>query len=209
MSSGPEPRAKHRLILASASPRRLELLAQIGIRPDLVLPTDVDESPLKRELPRDTAQRLARAKAEAAAAVQPDGLVIAADTVVACGRRCLPKPDDPETARQCLALLSGRRHRVYGGVAVRAPDRAATVRLVTTVVAFKRLSEAEVAGYLASGEWGGKAGGYAIQGLAALFVRWIAGSYSNVVGLPLFETAALLAGVGYPVLAAARDDDGC
>ena len=184
------------LVLASASPRRLALLAQIGIEPDAVDPADIDETPLKGELPRACALRLAEAKAAAVAARHPGALVLAADTIVACGRRILPKADDEEQARACLALLSGRRHRVLGGVCIVAPGGRRVCRLVTTAVAFKRLSEAETAAYLASGEWRDKAGGYAIQGRAAAFVRQISGSYSNVVGLPLFETAALLGGFG-------------
>jgi septum formation protein len=185
------------LILASASPRRLDLLAQIGIRPDAVDPADIDETVRPRELPGPHALRLAREKALAVAARHPDAFVLGADTVVACGRRVLPKAEDEATARRCLELLSGRRHRVYGGVALVAPNGRLTQRLVETVVAFKRLAPEEIAAYLASGEWRGKAGGYAIQGRAARFVRWLSGSYSNVVGLPLFETAALLEGSGF------------
>ncbi|MBX6366792.1 MAG: septum formation protein Maf [Rhodospirillales bacterium] len=184
-------------MLASASPRRLDLLAQIGIRPDAVDPADIDETVRPRELPGPHALRLAREKALAVAARHPDAFVLAADTVVACGRRVLPKAEDEATARRCLELLSGRRHRVHGGVALVAPGGRLTHRLVETVVAFKRLAPEEVAAYLASGEWRGKAGGYAIQGRAARFVRWLSGSYSNVVGLPLFETASLLEGSGF------------
>ncbi|MCX7356007.1 MAG: Maf family protein [Alphaproteobacteria bacterium] len=187
------------LVLASASPRRLELLKQIGLKPDRVDPASLDETPLPRELPAAHASRLAREKAEAVAARHPGAVVLAADTVVACGRRILPKGTDETTARKCLSLLSGRRHRVIGGVAVIAPGKGAKVRLVTTAVAFKRLTDAEIEAYLASGEWRDKAGAYAIQGRAALFVRFLSGSYSNVVGLPLFETAALLKAAGYPV----------
>lgn len=151
------------LILASASPRRLDLLAQIGIRPDAVDPADIDETVRPRELPGPHALRLAREKALAVAARHPDAFVLAADTVVACGRRVLPKAEDEATARRCLELLSGRRHRVYGGVALVAPGGRLTQRLVETVVAFKRLAPEEIAAYLASGEWRGKAGGYAIQ----------------------------------------------
>lgn len=184
------------LVLASASPRRLDLLAQIGVTPDAVDPADIDETPLRDELPPQHAARLAKEKALAVAARRPDALVLAADTVVACGRRILPKAEDPETARRCLGLLSGRRHRVFGGVCLIIPGGRKMVRLVRTDVAFKRLSEAEIAAYVASDEWRGKAGGYAVQGAAAAFVRWMGGSYSNVVGLPLFETAALLSGCG-------------
>ncbi len=186
-----------RLILASASPRRLELLRQIGVVPDAVVPALVDESVRPRELPRAHAARLAAAKAQAVAARFPDDFVLAADTVVACGRRILPKALDAAAARACLGLLSGRRHRVIGGVVLMAPGGRSAVRLVTTTVAMKRLTSDEIAAYLASGEWHDKAGGYAIQGRAAAFVRHLGGSYSNVVGLPLYETAALLSGLGY------------
>jgi septum formation protein len=172
----------------------LDLLAQIGIRPDAVDPADIDETVRPRELPGPHALRLAREKAHAVAARHPDSFVLGADTVVACGRRVLPKAEDEAAARRCLELLSGRRHRVHGGVALVAPGGRTTERRVETIVAFKRLTPPEIAAYLASGEWRGKAGGYAIQGRAARFVRWLSGSYSNVVGLPLFETAALLEG---------------
>jgi len=183
-----------RLILASASPRRLDLLAQIGVVPDAVEAADIDETPVAGELPRQNAARLARAKAQAIADRNPGALVIGADTVVACGRRILPKAEDEKTALQCLEFLSGRRHRVYGGVAVILPDGSLRSRLVETRVRFKRLTSQETAAYLQSGEWRGKAGGYAIQGRAAVFVANINGSYSNIVGLPLYETAALLSG---------------
>jgi septum formation protein len=185
------------LVLASASPRRLALLNQIGIMPDDLEPAALDETPLKGELPRDHARRLARAKAETVAARRPGAFVLAADTVVALGRRILPKAEDEATARRCLEQLSGRRHAVLGGVEVIAPDGRTGRRLVTTAVKMKRLTPAEIDGYLASGEWQGKAGGYAIQGRAAAFIPAITGSYSNVVGLPLAETAALLTGLGY------------
>ena len=185
------------LILASASPRRLELLRQIGIRPDLVVPAEIDETPLRGELPAAYAKRVAAAKAAAVAARHPGAFVLAADTVVACGRRILPKAEDEATARSCLTLLSGRRHRVLGAVELAAPDGRRSRRLVTTAVRFSRLTDEEIAGYLASGEWQGKAGGYAIQGRAAAFVPAVTGSYSNVVGLPLAETAAMLRGLGY------------
>ena len=190
-----------RLVLASASPRRLALLAQIGIRPDAVLSVDLDETPGKAELPRHLAIRLARAKAEAAVAGSPGApcFTLAADTVVAVGRRVLPKPETPEEARRCLALLSGRSHRVYTGVALATPAGRLRQRLVETRVRVKRLASVEVEAYLASDEWRGKAGGYAVQGLAAAFVLGLIGSYSSVVGLPLYETAALLDGEGYPV----------
>jgi septum formation protein len=192
----PPPQAP-RLVLASASPRRLELLRQIGIEPDAVEPADLDETPLRDELPPDHARRLAAAKAAHVAARHAGCFILGADTVVACGRRILPKAEDEGAARRCLALLSGRRHRVIGGVAVIAPDGRHAERCVTTLVKMKRLSPAEVDGYIACGEWHGKAGGYAIQGRAAAFVAGINGSYSNVVGLPLYESAALLAGLGY------------
>jgi len=184
-----------RLILASASPRRLALLAQIGMTPDEVIAADIDETPLKKETPRALALRLARAKAEA---VKAEGRVLAADTVVAVGRRVLPKAETEAEARECLALLSGRGHRVYTGVALRTagfPPAAVRTRLVETRVTFKVLSPAEFEAYIASGEWRGKAGGYAAQGLAARYIINIVGSYSNIVGLPLYETANLLEGV--------------
>ncbi len=187
------------LVLASASPRRLNLLAQIGLRPDVVDPADIDETPLPGELPRPHALRLAEAKARAVAARHPGAFVLAGDTVVAKGRRILPKAETAAEARRCLELLSGGRHRVKGGLALMCPDGRLVSRLVETQVQMKRLSDSEVRGYLDSGEWQGKAGGYAIQGLAAGFVTWIGGSYSNVVGLPLFETRALLSGNGYPM----------
>jgi septum formation protein len=185
------------LVLASASPRRLALLAQIGIVPDRVISPDIDETPLRDELPRDYARRLARAKADAVDAT--GGFVLAADTVVAAGRRILPKAETEAEGRRCLALLSGRRHRVITAVVLRSPDGRRGERLVQSVVAFARLTSRQVDDYLASGEWHGKAGGYAVQGRAAAFVAFLSGSYSNVVGLPLFETAQLLRGVGRTV----------
>ena len=185
-----------RLVLASASPRRVELLRQIGIIPAAIDPADIDETPLKFELPARHAARLARAKALAVAVRHPDALVLGADTVVACGRRILPKAETEAQARRCLELLSGRRHRVYGGVALHGPDGRTLERLVQSEVTFKVLSAAEISSYLASGEWHGKAGGYAIQGRAAALVRQIGGSYSNIVGLPLFELGGLLGGFG-------------
>ncbi|MEO5611438.1 MAG: nucleoside triphosphate pyrophosphatase [Sphingomicrobium sp.] len=188
-----------RLILASASPRRLDLLARIGVVPDAVVPADVDESVPTGELPRDHALRLARAKADAVVALHPDALVLAADTVVAVGRRILPKVEDEATLRKCMALLSGRRHRVMTGVALVAPGQPLRTRLVETMIAMKRLSAEEVDFYAAHGEWRGKAGGYALQGYGEVYVRHIAGSYSNVVGLPLAETRLLLKAAGYPL----------
>lgn len=186
-----------RLVLASASPRRLDLLAQIGIVPAAVDPADIDESPLPRELPAPHAARLAAAKAAAVAQRHPGCFIVAADTVVAVGRRILPKAENRDVAGQCLDLLSGRRHRVFGGLSVIAPDGASRHRLVRSEVVFKRLSAEERQTYLDSGEWHGKAGGYAIQGWAARLIRDIQGSYSNIVGLPLFETGALLDGLGF------------
>jgi len=183
-----------RLILASASPRRLDLLAQLGIVPDAVAPAEIDERPLPRELPRACALRLADGKAGAVWA-GPDDVVLAADTVVAVGRRMLGKPADAAEAARFLALLSGRRHRVITGVAVRRGTRAWS-RTVETGVRFRRLDPLDIERYLASGEWQGKGGGYAIQGRAGGFVPWISGSYSNVVGLPLTETLGLLAAAG-------------
>ncbi|MFL5267258.1 MAG: Maf family protein [Stellaceae bacterium] len=184
-------------MLASASPRRLELLRQVGIVPDVIDPANLDETPRKGELPATHAVRLAKEKARAVIPRHPGAFILAADTVVACGRRILPKTEDEASARFCLELLSGRRHRVHGGIALASPDGRLVLRRVDSQVAFKRLSEPEIAAYLRSGEWCGKAGGYAIQGQAAVLVRWVCGSYSNVVGLPIFETAQLLAGRGY------------
>ncbi|MGD9965652.1 MAG: nucleoside triphosphate pyrophosphatase [Hyphomonadaceae bacterium] len=181
---------KPRLVLASASPRRLALLAQIGIAPDEIIAADIDETPLPGETPRNLALRLARAKAQAVTA--EGAIVLAADTVVAVGRRVLPKAETETEARACLRLLSGRSHRVYTGVAVRGPSGAVRERLVETRVAFKVLSHQEVHAYVASGEWRGKAGGYAAQGLAGRYITSIVGSYSSIVGLPLHETANLL-----------------
>ncbi|MEQ9814007.1 MAG: Maf family protein [Azospirillaceae bacterium] len=191
-------KARPALVLASASPRRRDLLAQIGIEPARILPSAIDETMLPGELPRAYALRMAREKA-AAIASRPeaaDSVVLAADTAVACGRRILPKAEDEKTAADCLRLLSGRRHRVIGGVAVIDPAGRERSRVCETVVTFKRLTAGEIAAYLAGGEWHGKAGGYAIQGQAARFVRFLSGSYSNVVGLPLYETAHLLEGAG-------------
>ena len=185
------------LVLASASPRRRDLLAQIGLIPDAVRAAEIDETPLKNELPRDLAQRLAKAKALAVAAAAGGDFVLAADTVVARGRRILPKTETEAEARACLTLLSGAAHRVYTAVVAVAPGGRSAARLVETRVRFKRLSPQDIAGYLASGEWRGKAGGYAVQGLAGRFVIALHGSYSAVVGLPLYETGSLLEGLGY------------
>ncbi len=186
-----------RLILASASPRRRELIARLGVTPAAINPSDIDETPHKAELPRDYAKRMAREKAEAAAS--DDGFVLAGDTVVAAGRRILAKAEDEATARQCLELLSGRRHRVLSAIALRAPDGIMRERLSETVVLFKRLSAEEINAYLASGEWDGKAGGYAIQGIAEGLISRIQGSHSGVVGLPLYETRALLKAAGFDI----------
>jgi septum formation protein len=193
------------LILASASPRRLALLNQIGIEPEHLVPAHVDETPEKGELPRKLAQRLADLKALTAqhkarvAGFGANSLVLAADTVVAVGRRILPKAETMEEASDCLRLLSGRAHRVYTGMTLITPSGARRHRLVETRIRFKRLSSREMEAYLASAEWRDKAGGYAIQGIAGSFVVKLVGSYSAVVGLPLHETTQLLAGEGYPV----------
>lgn len=187
-----------RLILGSGSPRRRELLAQIGVTPDEVRPPEIDETPRKGELPRDYADRLAAEKGAALAPAFPDDLILTADTVVAAGRRILGQPADEGEAATFLLFLSGRRHRVITAVSLRRGGRV-WARRVETMVKFKRLSDAEVSAYVRSGEWRGKAGGYAIQGLAGAFIPAINGSYSNVVGLPLAETANLLAGAGYPL----------
>jgi septum formation protein len=194
-----ETAAQPRLVLASASPRRRDLLAQIGLVPTLIDPAEIDETPLRGELPAPLAKRLARLKAEAIAARHRGAAVLAADTVVACGRRVLPKAETEAEMRRCLELLSGRRHRVYGGICVIAPDGHMALRLVATAVMFRRLTELDIGRYLATDEWRGKAGGYAIQGRAAAFVRAINGSYSNVVGLDLFTVASLLRGIGFAI----------
>ena len=187
--------AAPRLILASASPRRRELLARLGVEPARIGGADIDETPLKGEIPRDYARRMAREKAQAAA--DADGFVLAGDTVVALGRRILPKAEDEATARRCLGLLSGRRHRVLSAIALLGPDGTLREQLSETVVIFKRRSNEEIDAYLASGEWHGKAGGYAIQGSAEGLISRIQGSHSGVVGLPLFETRALLKAAGF------------
>lgn len=184
-----------RLVLGSGSPRRRELLAQIGITPDAILPPDIDETPLKGELPRPYCLRLARQKAHAVAA-GADDIVLCADTTVALGRRILGKPEDAGEAAHFLTQLGGRRHQVITAVAVRRGDRV-WLRDVVSAVRMKRLSDAELNAYLVSGEWRGKAGGYAIQGLAGAFIPWIGGSFTGIVGLPLAETAALLLAAGY------------
>ncbi len=185
------------LILASASPRRRELIARLGIVPSAIAAADIDESPLKAELPRVYAARMAREKALAVAGGSAH--VLAGDTVVALGRRILPKAEDEATARRCLKLMSGRRHRVLSAIALRAPDGTLRERISETIVRFKPLSAAEIDAYIAGGEWHGKAGGYAIQGSAEGLIAWISGSHSGVVGLPLFETRALLKAAGFPI----------
>ena len=188
-----DPRAP--LVLASASPRRLDLLAQAGVRPDSVRPADIDETPLKQETPRQLAERLARSKAEA---VHEAGqFTLAGDTVVAMGRRILPKAGDPAEVRACLELMSGRAHQVLSGVGVIAPDGRQSVRVVTSRVLFKRLTPDEITRYSEEGDGVGKAGGYAIQGEAAPFIRRLNGSYTAIVGLPLYEAVAMLEGLGY------------
>src|SRR6202035_3445759 len=213
-SSGPLPflpqikarmLGRPKFVLASGSPRRLGLLNQAGIEPDAVRPADVDETPKRGELPRACANRLARAKADAALkSVQLDdelrgAFILAADTVVAVGRRILPKANLVDEASQCLRLLSGRNHRVYTAICLVTPKEAFRQRLVETRVRFKRLSEDDIQAYIGSGEWRGKAGGYAVQGIAGSFVVKMVGSYSNVVGLPLYESTALLGGEGFPI----------
>jgi septum formation protein len=185
------------LILASASPRRRELLARLGLEPARIAAADIDETPHKAEVPRDYASRMAREKALAVAST--DAHVLAGDTVVALGRRILPKAEDEATARRCLALMSGRRHRVLSAVALKSPDGTLRERLSETIVRFKPLSPAEIDAYVAGGDWHGKAGGYAIQGAAEGLIAWIAGSHSGVVGLPLYETRALLKAAGFPI----------
>jgi septum formation protein len=186
------------LVLASTSPRRRELLARIGLEPARIAAPDIDETPLKGELPRAYVARLAESKARAVDRAA-DEVVLAGDTTVAVGRRILEKPADEADLRRMLGLLSGRRHHVYSGVCVVGADGRPRVRVADTVVAFKRLTPAEIDWYVASGEGMGKAGGYAIQGKAEMFVRYLSGSHSNVVGLPIFETRALLTSVGVPL----------
>lgn len=184
-----------RLVLASASPRRKELLTQIGFAPDAIHPTDIDESEIPGETPRELAERLTLSKLEAAQ--HPGAYVLASDTVVGVGRRILPKTETEAEARACLTLMSGRNHRVFTGVAVRAPDGRQAHRVCETRIAFKRLHPGEIDAYIASGEWQGKAGGYGIQGRAGAFVENLIGSYTGVVGLPVYETRLLLVGLGY------------
>ena len=190
------------LVLASASPRRRELLAQIGLSPTIMV-ADIDETPQKREKPQPYALRMASEKVLKVRdqnAETVNHFVLAGDTVVACGQRILPKTEDEASARACLALLSGRRHRVYGGIALISPNGNLRTRLVTSTVRFRLLGQNDIDSYIATGEWQGKAGGYAIQGIAALFVQQISGSYSNIVGFSLFDVAAMLGGQGFDVL---------
>ena len=184
------------LVLASASPRRLNLLAQIGVQPDLVCAADLDETPQKGELPAAYARRIAVAKAQAVGAGH-DGLILAGDTVVACGRRILPKAETADSASACLRLLSGRQHRVYGGIALITADQKLLPRVVCSKVRFRRLNAPDIDACIAAGDWLGKAGGYAIQGFAARYIRYIDGSYSNIVGFSLYDVAALLDTAGY------------
>jgi septum formation protein len=188
-----------RLILASASPRRLDLLARIGIVPDGVVPAEIDETPRKGELPPSYARRMAAEKAAAVAERHAGAMTLAADTVVAVGRRILGKPDDEKEARASLSLLSGRRHRVHSAVTLIDPEGKARHRPSTSIVTFKRFAQEELDAYLASGDWRGKAGGYAIQGRAEALIRQMSGSYSGVMGLPLYETRTLLKSAGYPI----------
>lgn len=184
------------LVLASASPRRLDLLAQIGVQPDLVSAADLDETPQKGELPAAYARRIAMAKAQAVGAGH-DALILAGDTVVACGRRILPKAETADSASACLRLLSGRQHRVYGGIALITSDQRLLLRVVCSKVRLRRLNAADIDACIAAGDWQGKAGGYAIQGFAARYIRYIDGSYSNIVGFSLYDVAALLDAAGY------------
>ena len=195
--AGDPPGRQPRLILASASPRRIELLARIGITPDEILPAEVDETPLKAERPADYARRIAADKAKAISV--PGALILAADTVVAAGRRILPKAETDAEARSALELLSGRRHNVLSAITLIDAKGVARHRLSTSIVAFKRLSEEEIQAYLDSREWEGKAGGYAIQGRAEALIRSLSGSHSAVMGLPLYETRLLLRAAGYPL----------
>jgi septum formation protein len=189
---------QHPFILASSSPRRIELLKQIGITPDAIIPADIDETPLRGETPRAHAMRMAQEKCARVAQDHPQSLILAADTVVAPGRRILPKTETPEEARACLAMLSGRRHRIYGGIALYVPAQEKIVlRVVETSVSFKKLSPQEIESYIGTQQWKGVAGGYAVQGQAAAFIKFINGSYSNIVGLSVYDTMNMLRGAGY------------
>ncbi|PCI57123.1 MAG: septum formation protein Maf [Alphaproteobacteria bacterium] len=182
------------LILASASPRRVDLLQQIGIVPAQIIPADIDETPIEGEHPRDLAQRLALGKAQAIAKDNPNTFILAADTVVACGRRILPKAETTDQARDCLNLISGRRHHVYGGICIITDSGKEITKLCDTIVKFKPLTNHDIDTYINTGEWEGKAGGYAIQGFAASYISFMQGSYSNVVGLSLYDTMQTLRG---------------
>lgn len=188
---------KNKLILASSSPRRVDLLAMAGIAPDKIIPADIDETPLKTEKPEHLCVRLAQGKAAKIASENPGAIILGADTVVACGRRDLGKPADAADARRMLELLSGRRHKVFGGLCVIGADGKVFTRLCTTIVAFRRLSKADIDAYIESREWDGKAGGYAVQGLAARYVKFISGSHSNIVGLSVYDAIAMLESAGY------------
>ena len=192
MSASGEPE----FVLASASPRRRELLARLGIEPARIVAPEIDETPLPGEIPRNHAVRLASEKARAAALLAPGSYILAGDTVVGVGRRILPKAEDEATARECLELISGRRHRVFSAMALAAPDGTIREALSETALRFKRLSHSEIDAYIAGGEWHGKAGGYAIQGVAEGFCLWLQGSHSGVMGLPLYETRKLLIAAG-------------
>lgn len=194
-------------ILASASPRRRDLLASVGVVPDSILPANIDESPHPHEMPPVYAQRIAREKVQAIATKHPDSIILAADTIVVCGRRILPKGEDEATARQCLKLLSGRRHRVMTAMALHRPGQPIAERIVTTTVRFRRLNAQDMDWYIATGEWEGKAGSYAIQGAAQAFIPFINGSYSNVVGLPLCEAQTLLSSLDSTHSALAHDKE--
>lgn len=185
------------LILASSSPRRVELLAQIGIVPDHIIPADIDETPLKGEHPRDLAVRLAKGKAEKIAAEQTGSYVIGADTVVACGRRSFGKAENKEEVGKILRILSGRRHKIFGGICLVTPEGKSRTRCCETTVSFRRLTEKEIQNYVDSRDWEGKAGGYAVQGVASTFVKFISGSHSNIIGLSLYDVAAMLNSAGY------------
>lgn len=188
---------KNKLILASASPRRVDLLAQIGITPDNIIPADIDETPLKGEHPRDLAKRLAIQKAQKVYEINKDCFVLGADTTVSCGHRLMDKPKDADDARRILNILSGRRHRVNGGICLIAPSGKVTSRLCETIVSSRRLTKDDIEKYIESGDWEGKAGSYAIQGVASTFIKHIAGSYSNIIGLSLYDVSRMLESAGY------------
>lgn len=191
---------RNKLILASASPRRRDLLQQVGIIPDQIIPANIDETEKKGELPRPYALRMTLEKGQKISAAHPDSFILSADTVVAVGRRILPKAETEQQAQFCLKQLSGRRHRIYGGICLITPEGQEITRVVETVVTFKRLSSQERQAYLTSREWEGKAGAYAIQGLGAALIPRINGSYSNIVGLSVSDTIAMLEGSGYPII---------